>query len=100
MAIRGCPLCFRKVATGAAVAQSDGLECPGCGKTLEVSRPSRVLGALAGMIGAWAVFRLTRGGHATLGWVLPLVFSALAYGVVSALYLMLSADLVVKRDQR
>jgi hypothetical protein len=79
--------------------QSDGLQCLGCGKALEVSRPSRVLGALAGIIGAWMTFRLARGGHSALGWVLPLVFSVLAYAIVSALYLMLTADLVVRRDQ-
>lgn len=100
LAIRTCPLCFGKAPAGAAAAQSDGLECPGCGQALEVSRPSRVLGALAGIIGAWIVFRLTRGGNGALGWALPLVYSALAYGIVSALYMMLTADLVVKREQR
>jgi hypothetical protein len=81
------------------VAQSDGIRCPGCGTTLELSRPSRLLGALLGLTGAWLAFRLTRGAHGELSWVLPLVSSILAYGIVSPVFLILTGDLVVKRQQ-
>jgi hypothetical protein len=99
MAIRLCPLCLGRVSASAVVAQSDTIVCPGCGKTLELSRPSRWLGALLGIVAAWIAFRLTRGPNGALGWVLPMVASILAYAIVSPLFLMLTADLVVKREQ-
>lgn len=99
MAIRLCPLCLRKVSASAVVAESDAIVCPGCGKTLELSRPSRWLSALLGLVAGWVAFRLTRGAGGALGWVLPMVTSILAYATVSPLFLMLTADLVVKREQ-
>jgi len=81
------------------VAQSDSILCPGCGRTLELSRPSRLLGALLGLMGAWFAFRLTRSAPGELRWVLPLVASILSYAIVSPLFLMFTGDLVVKREQ-
>jgi hypothetical protein len=99
LAIRICPICFGKVPASAVVVQSDSIACPGCGKTLELSRPSRVLGALFGLAGAWLALRLTGGAHSGLGWVLPPVVSILAYAIASPIFLMLTGDLVVKREQ-
>ena len=81
------------------VTRSDDIPCPKCGKTLEVSRPSRVLGGPVGILSGWLVYRLTAHGDGMLAWVLPIVFAFLAYGAVSALFLMLTADLVVKPEQ-
>lgn len=99
MAIRICPLCFGKVPASTVVTQSDSIVCPGCGKTLEVSRPSRLLGGLVGLLAAWLVFRLTSHSEGTLAWVLPMVYAIVAYAVASPVFLMLTADLVVKPEQ-
>ncbi len=99
MAIRICPLCFGKVPATAVVTQSDNIPCPQCGKTLEVSRPSRLLGGLVGLLAGWLVYRLTSHGEGMLAWALPMVYAFLAYAVVSPLFLMLTADLVVKPEQ-
>jgi membrane protein implicated in regulation of membrane protease activity len=47
------------------------------------------LGLAAGFV-AW---RLTRGSAGMLGWVLPLVYSFLAFSFVSAIGVMFTADL-------
>jgi hypothetical protein len=92
-------LCFGKVPATTVVVQSDNIPCPKCGKTLEVSMPSRLLGSLAGLLGGWLVFRLTSHGDGILAWVLPIVYAFLAYAVLSPLFLMLTADLVVRPEQ-
>ena len=99
MAIRICPLCFGKVPATAAVTQSDNIPCPQCGRTLEVSRPSRLLGGLVGLLAGWLVYRLTIHSEGMLAWALPMVYAFVAYAVVSPLFLMLTADLVVKPEQ-
>jgi hypothetical protein len=92
-------LCFGKVPAVTVVAQSDNIPCPKCGKRLEVSLPSRWLGSLTGLLGGWLVFRLTSHGDGMLSWVLPVVYAFLAYAVLSPVFLMLTADLVVKPEQ-
>lgn len=99
MAIRICPLCFGKVSWAMVVTQSDDIPCPQCGKTLEVSRPSRVLGGLVGVLSGWLVYRLTSSGEGMLAWALPMVYATVAYAMVSPVFLMLTADLVVKPEQ-
>ncbi len=99
MAIRICPLCFGKVPATTVVTQSDSIPCPQCGKGLEVSRPSRLLGGLVGLLAGWLVYRLTSRGEGMLAWALPIVYAFLAYAVVAPLFLMLTADLVVKPEQ-
>jgi hypothetical protein len=100
VAIRICPLCFGKVPATTVVTQSDNIQCPQCGKTLEVSRPSRVLGGLVGVLSGWLVYRLTSsGGEGMLAWALPMAYAIVAYAMVSPVFLMLTADLVVKPEQ-
>lgn len=96
MAIRTCPLCMAKVSAGEAVAYSDGMECPGCKTRLEVSAASRMLATTLGLLAAALVWRLTRSSAGVLGWVLPVVYSFLAFSVVAPLFLMATADLRVK----
>src|SRR6185295_10837723 len=79
---------------GAAVAAfSNGIECPNCHTRLEVGTISRYLGTWAGLAAGWLAWRLTRGESGILGATLPLLYALLAFGVVSAVVVMLSGDL-------
>lgn len=98
MANRNCPMCFGKVPRAAVVARSAAVDCPHCGRALELSRPSRLLASLLGLLGAWFAFHYSSGGQGPLGWAVPLVASILAFGVVSPIFLMLHADLVVRPE--
>jgi hypothetical protein len=95
VASRVCPKCSAQVAAGAVAAFSDGIECPGCHTRLEVSPPGRMIAAWAGVAAAYLAWRFTRGGVGPLGGSLPLLFSVLAFGAVSALVTMLAGDLRV-----
>jgi hypothetical protein len=109
MAARKCPNCLTRVSAGLAAAFTDGVECPGCQKKLEVSAGSRYLSVCVGLLaalGAWAASRPgglsgvtlpgTRSGE--LAFVLPIVYTFLAFSVVASLVLMLIADLRLKPD--
>jgi endogenous inhibitor of DNA gyrase (YacG/DUF329 family) len=110
MAARKCPNCLTRVSAGLAAAFTDGVECPGCQKKLEVSAGSRYLSVCVGLLaalGAWAASRAgglsgvtlpgTQGGE--LAFVLPIVYTFLAFSVVTPLVLMLIADLRLKPDE-
>jgi hypothetical protein len=102
MANRICPICFGKVPRSRVVAHSYGFDCPQCGRALELSRPSRLLASLIGLLGAWLVFswttRAMAGTQDLRDWLLPVIASILTFGIVTPLFLMLNADLVVKPD--
>jgi len=93
---RACPLCFAKVPRSLLLTRGDELVCPSCRTPLEISRPSRVVGALGGLIAAdiagHEMFFLSPMGR----WVLPMTVAILAYGMVSAIVLFFLADLVVQ----
>jgi hypothetical protein len=95
MAIRKCPACLTTASMGVVAAKTNDFVCAGCGQHLEVKEASRVLAATAGIIGAYLVLTATPPPHTTLGWAIPALFGLLAYGCVSALVLMLAADLQV-----
>ncbi len=99
MAIRICPLCMGKVPAEDVAAYSDTLLCPHCQKPLEVSRPSRLITTLIGLLAACLVSRFTRGSEGLLGWVLAMVYAVLTWGIVTPLLLMLTADLRIRADQ-
>ena len=99
MAIRICPLCMGKVPAEDVAAYSDTLSCPHCRKPLEVSRPSRLITTLIGLLAACVVYRFTRGSEGLLGWVLAMVCAVLTWGIVTPLLLMLTADLRIRADQ-
>jgi len=96
MANRLCPLCFVKVPRGPVLARSSDLLCPSCHCELELSRYSRVLAALLGVIAAFLAVRFTLIAYPASAWVLSVVAAVLAYGIVSALFLFFLSDLVIR----
>lgn len=96
MAIRICPLCMGKNSAGAVVAYSDTLSCSRCEAPLEVARPSQLITTTVGLLAAFLMYRLTRNSQGPLGWVLPMVYAILTWGIVTPLVLMLTADLRVR----
>jgi len=93
---RACPLCFAKMPRGPLLSRSEDLACPSCHAQLELSRPSRVLdalvGLLAGFLAASAVFR----GGVRGAWALGVPAAVLAFGFGSALLVFVFSDLVVR----
>jgi hypothetical protein len=102
MANRMCPICFGKVPRSRIVAHSDAVDCPHCGRALELSRPSRLLSSFIGLAAAWLVFywisRATAAAQDLREWFLPAVAAIITFGVISPLFLLLNSDLVVKPD--
>jgi hypothetical protein len=80
------------------LAYTDGMACPGCKRMLEVSNASRHLATLAGLAAAALVWWRT-GAGGTYGWVLPVVYSFLAFSMVAPVVLALLADLRNKPDE-
>jgi len=93
---RACPLCFVKLPRTSVLARSDELVCPSCHTPLELSRPSRVLAALIGLIAAYAAAQIVLISNPREAWFLALVAAVLSYGVGSALTLYFLSDLVVR----
>lgn len=96
MTSRLCPLCFVKVPRGPVLACSNDLVCPSCHSELELSRHSRVLAALLGVLAAFFAAQFTVVAKPGSAWVLAVVAAVLAYGIVSALFLFFFSDLVVR----
>jgi hypothetical protein len=92
-------MCLKEVPAGFVVAYSDGMDCPGCGRRLEVSLGSRYLASLAGIAAGVLAWRASDPTQGMLGFVLAVLYAFLAYGVVSPLVLMLIADLRVKAEE-
>lgn len=100
MANRICPMCFAKVARCAVLAASDEVDCPKCGRALELSRPSKLLASFAGLVGACAAWRcaLRHGAASPFAWVLPVAAAILGFSVAAPLFLALHSDLVVRKE--
>lgn len=101
MAIRKCPVCLTRLSAVDVVAHSYDLVCPTDGRTLEVSRISRNLSIFAGLAagyGVWFYSSQSAGGHQALGWVFPILFAVIAFGIVAPVILMLTADLSLKAE--
>lgn len=96
MAIRVCPHCLKKVPAGPVVAYTDKLECPHCHSAITVGVPSRVIGAFIGLGVGELVWKFVQPMGGEAGWVLPVLYAFLSYSVVYALYLMATADLVMR----
>ena len=96
--MRGCPLCFVKLSSVLVLSRSNDMSCPTCHAELELSRHSRVLASLVGIVAATVVFHLSSPaiplGHS----VIPVLLACVAFGVGSALLLLVRADLVVRHD--
>lgn len=99
---RKCPNCFADVPAPKLLAYSNDIECPSCGRPLEISGWSRNISALAGLIVAGIVWRIVSahffGQPGLLGWALPVLFSYLAYSLVASLVLASFGDFRLKPD--
>ncbi len=93
MAIRKCPACLTTAPMGAVVAFTNNFVCAGCGQHLAVSEASRVLAAALGIVAGYIAMSTAPPAYSMLGWAVPVLFALLAYGCVSALILMATADL-------
>jgi hypothetical protein len=95
MGNRTCPRCFAKLSRFLVLSCTDELTCPACRTPLELSRYSRLLGSLVGVLAALLVFHLPL-PHTGANWVLRPLAAILAFGVGACLLLFLVADLVVR----
>jgi hypothetical protein len=96
MGNRTCPLCFTRVPRTLVLVHTYDMECPACHAALEVSRRSRVIAALAGLVVEFVAVRFVDRISETAEWSLQVLAGCVAFGVVTAAWLFLSADLVVR----
>jgi len=93
VAVRICPHCKAEITAATAAAYSNSIECPRCKARLEVAPGSRTISTLCGLAAAAIAWRLSSGSAGDLGAVLPTLYAFLAFGIVSPLVLMFSANL-------
>ncbi len=93
MAVRICPHCKAEISAPEAAARSNDIVCPKCGTRLEVASGSRTISTLAGLAAGAIAWRLSMGSPGDLGGVLPTLYAFLAFGIVSPLVLMFTANL-------
>jgi hypothetical protein len=93
VAARFCPNCKKKVSAGLVVAYSDTLECPNCHSPLRLADSSRIVGAFFGLLVGFLVWSYATPGDGNMGWVLPVVYSFLAYSAAYVIYLMAFGEL-------
>lgn len=93
MAVRICPHCKTEISGPEVAAHSNDIQCPKCGTRLEVTPGSRTISSLSGLAAAAIAWRLSTGSTSDLGIVLPTLYAFLAFGIVSPLALMLTANL-------
>jgi hypothetical protein len=60
---------------------------------LQVTDGSRMIAAAVGLVAGWIAWLATRASTNALGFALPVLFSVLAFGIVSPLVLMFTASL-------
>jgi DNA-directed RNA polymerase subunit RPC12/RpoP len=93
LAVRICPHCKTEIPAPESAAHSDDIVCPKCGTRLEVAPGSRTISTLCGLAAGAIAWRLSSGSTSDLGGVLPTLYAFLAFGIVSPLVLMLTANL-------
>ena len=93
---RACPICFAKVPRSLVLTRSEDLVCPSCHTPLELSRPTRVLAAIIGLIAASLGFRIAAAPNTVIKWALPILAAVVLYGIASALAVFFLADLVTQ----
>ena len=93
MAVRMCPHCKTEISAPESAACSNDIVCPKCGARLEVAPGSRTISTLAGLAAGAIAWRLSIGATSDLGGVLPTLYAFLAFGIVSPLVLMFTANL-------
>ena len=93
MAVRICPHCQAEISAPIAASRSNEMECPKCGARLEVASGSRTISTLCGLAAGAIAWRLSANGSGDLAGVLPTLYAFLAFGIVSPLVLMFTANL-------
>jgi DNA-directed RNA polymerase subunit RPC12/RpoP len=93
LAVRICPHCKTEISAPEAAVRSNDIECPKCGTRLEVAPGSRTISTLAGLVAGAIVWRLSADSTTDLGGALPTLYAFLAFGIVSPLVLMFTANL-------
>ena len=93
MAVRACPHCKTEISAPESAARSNDIECPKCATRLEVAPGGRTLSSLAGLTAGAIAWRLSVGSTSDLGAVLPTLYAFLAFGIVSPIVLILTANL-------
>jgi DNA-directed RNA polymerase subunit RPC12/RpoP len=93
LAVRICPHCKTEIPAPEAAARSNDIVCPKCGTRLEVAPGSQTISSLAGLVAGAIAWRLSGGLPGDLGGVLPTLYAFLAFGIVSPLVLMFTANL-------
>ena len=93
MAVRVCPHCKTEISAPEAAARSNDVVCPKCGARLEVAPGSRTISTLGGLAAGAMVWRFSSDSTSDLGAVLPTLYAFLAFGIVSALVLMFTANM-------
>ena len=96
MGTRTCPLCFTRVPRTLVLLHTYDMECPTCHAALEVSRGSRVIAALAGLVVAFVAVSFADRISETAEWSFQVVAGCVAFGVGAAAWLFFSADLMVR----
>ena len=100
MAMRECPQCMKKVPATEVVAYTNSIECPHCQALLTVALPTRVIGAFIGLGVGWLVYgwaQKSLTGEAA--WMLPTLYAFLAYSFIYTIYVMTTADLVMRQAE-
>ncbi len=93
MAVRACPHCKTEISAPESAARSNDIECPKCATRLEVAPGSRTISSLAGLLAGAIVWRLSSASTTDLGGVLPTLYALLAFGIVSPVVLVFTANL-------
>lgn len=93
---RACPHCHVKVPRSLILTEGDALVCPSCHAPLELSRSSRVLSAIIGLLAGFVVIHIVLQVSTTGRWVLPMVGAILAFALASAIVLLFLSDLVAQ----
>ena len=93
MAIRMCPHCKTEISAPEAAARSNDMVCPKCGTHLEVAPGSRTISTVCGLVAGAITWHLSSGSTSDLGAALPTLYAFLAFGIVSPLVLMFTANL-------
>ena len=93
MAARVCPRCKTEISAQESAARSNDITCPKCGARLEVASGGRTISSLAGLAAGAIAWKLTSNSGGDLGAVLPTLYAFLAFGIVSPLVLMATANL-------
>lgn len=88
-----CPHCKTEIPAPDAAARSNDIVCPKCETRLEVASGSRTISSLAGLAAGAIAWKLSSDAPGDLGAVLPTLYAFLAFGIVSPLVLMFTANL-------